>query len=306
MPTPAHGESEAEHRVLQGLRFALLASIAVLLLEGAGAYLSRSLSVTLDAVHNIPDIIAFAVSFAVLKATEGGADERYTFGAHRLEVFAGLLNGVIVLATGIGFGFTALTDLFRGPAPAGSVDGLWVLAIALPTLALRGSNLVALRRIPNRARDLNFSSVVLHLASDLLITAALLFAGAILFLRPSATWVDPSAAVMIAGVLIYECLPLFRDAWEVLTEATPRNLSIEAITRATLETPRVADVHDIHVWAVCPTLVCMTAHVRVEEMSVRDGMDVVKALRDRMEKEFGILHSVFQVEVSERPSASGT
>lgn len=297
MPTPAHGETEAEHRVLLGLRYALVASIGILLLESVGAYLSHSLSVTLDAVHNIPDIVAFAISFSVLRATETGTDARYTFGAHRLEVFAGLLNAGIVLATGVGFGYAALADLARGSAPPGSIDAAWVVAVALPTLALRGTNLVALRRIPNRARDLNFSGVVLHLAGDLLITAALFVDGVVLALRPSATWIDPAAAVAIAALLVYECLPLFRDGWEVLTERTPRNISIEAITRATLATPRVADVHDIHVWAVCPTLVCMTAHIRVAEMSVRDGMEVVAALRERMEREFGILHSVFQIEV---------
>ncbi len=68
-----------------------------------------------------------------------------------------------------------------------------------------------------------------------------------------------------------------------------------------LQVPRVTGVHDGHVWAVCPTLVCMTAHVSVDEMSVRDGMEVVRTLREKMEDEFGILHAVFEVETGAPP-----
>jgi cobalt-zinc-cadmium efflux system protein len=97
---------------------------------------------------------------------------------------------------------------------------------------------------------------------------------------------------------------VFRDASDVLTERTPRNLSVDAIAQRAQAVPRVAAIHDIHVWAVCPTLVCMTAHVEVEEMSVREVMDVVAELRARMRDEFGILHSTFEVETPRGGSRS--
>jgi cobalt-zinc-cadmium efflux system protein len=296
MSEPVHGEGEAEHAVLQGLRLAVGVSAVILVIEVVGAYFSRSLSVTVDAIHNVPDILAFAISWSALRAAERGASDKFTFGAHRFEVFAGLLNAAIVLGTGLIFGYEAVTFLVRGTTFAGPVDAYWVLLIAVPTLALRSLNLVTLGRIPARARDLNLKSVLLHLASDLVITVALLGAGIVLLLRPGWSVADPGAALLIAVVLVYESLPLFRGGWEVLTESTPRHLSIDAILAAALRVPNVSEVHDLHVWAVCPTLVCMTAHVQVREMSVREGMAVVEELRKTMEDEFGILHSTFEVE----------
>ncbi len=301
MPTLVHGEAEAEVRVLRGLRLALGLSVVILLIESTGALFSHSLSLTVDAVHNLPDILAFAVSWTALRATERGSTDLYTFGMHRFEVFAGLFNAALVLGTGLIFGFTAITTLLRGGAFAGPVDALWLLAVALPTLALRSANLAVLGRIPRPARNLNLVSVMVHLASDLLITGAILFAGAVLLLRPDAAWADAVAATAIAAILVYESLPLFRDAWEVLTERVPRALSMEAISRSVVAVPGVPEVHDLHVWAVCPTLVCMTAHVRVKEMSMQEGMKVVQTLRRRMEDEFGILHSVFEVEALSGP-----
>jgi cobalt-zinc-cadmium efflux system protein len=264
--------------------------------EIVGAYLSRSLSLTVDAVHNIPDLLAFGVSWSALRACETGTTGKYTFGAHRFEVFAGLLNAVLILGTGLAFGYEALIGLLQGASFAGPVNAVWLIVVALPVLGLRAANLSVLGRIPGRARDLNLSSVVLHLASDLAITGAILAAGLVLLLRPAYWWADAGAALVIAAILAYESLPLFREAWEVLTERAPRDLSTDRILRSAMEVPGVSEVHDLHVWSVCPTLVCMTAHIQVREMPLSECARVVSQLRARMEQEFGILHSVFEVE----------
>jgi cobalt-zinc-cadmium efflux system protein len=296
MPELAHGEAEAETRVLRGLQLALELSIVVLLLEAAGAVLSRSLALTVDAVHNIPDLLAFGVSWTALRACETGASGKYTFGTHRFEVFAGLLNAVLVLGTGLVFGYAALTTLLGGSSFAGPVDAVYLLLVAIPVLTLRAVNLSVLGRIPGRARDLNLASVVVHLASDVAIIAAILAAGLVLLFRPEYWWADAGAALVIAALLVYESLPLFREAWEVLTERTPRNLSTDRIRASALEVPGVAELHDLHVWAVCPTLVCMTAHIELRDMPLSESARIVSQLRHRMEEEFGILHSVFEVE----------
>jgi len=295
-----HGEREAEGRVLRGLRIATELAFVVLLLEAVGAYFSRSLSLTVDAVHNVPDLVAFSVSLAALGATAKGSTGRFTFGTHRFEVFAGLLNASLVLGTGAVFGYEALLSLHSGVPFAGPVDPVWLLLAATPTLALRGVSLTILGRIPGRVRDLNLSGVVVHMASDVAITGALLVTGVTLLVRPSWTWFDDLAALTIAGILVFESLPLFREGWDVLTERTPRRLSVETVTNAARSVPGVTDVHDVHIWSVCSTLVCMTAYVGVEEMALQDAMEVIRILRAKMESEFGILHATFEIEAPTR------
>jgi cobalt-zinc-cadmium efflux system protein len=304
MPVHPHGEAEAEHRVLQGLQLAVELSVIILVLESVGAYYSRSLSLTVDAVHNLPDILAFALSWTAIRTSSKGPTAHFTFGAHRFETFAGLANAALILGAGVAFGYEAVFNLLHGSSFAGTVDPVWLLAVALPTLVLRSVSLSVLRRIPGRVRDLNLSSVIVHLASDLAITTTLLAAGAVLLLRPGLWWADPLAALLIAGVLVYESLPLFRDGWDVLTERTPRHLSVEAIARSALSVDGVAEVHDVHVWAVCSSLVCMTAHVGLRDMSLKDATGVVTQIRDRMENDFGIVHSTFEVECLPGPAAA--
>lgn len=295
-----HGESEAEGRVLRGLTTAAELALVVLVIEAVGAYFSRSLSLTVDAVHNVPDVVAFAISLAALRATAKGSSGPFTFGTHRLEVFAGLLNALLVLATGAVFGFEAVVSLSSGVPFAGPVNPVWLLLAAIPTLALRGASLTILGRFPGRVRDLNLRGVVVHMASDIAITTALLGTGVTLLVRPGWGWVDDVAALVIGGILVFESLPLFQEGWDVLTERTPRRLSVETVSNAARSVPGVTAVHDVHVWAVCSTLVCMTAHVSLEAMPLKESLEVIGRLRERMEEEFGILHATFEIEAPAR------
>jgi cobalt-zinc-cadmium efflux system protein len=296
MPVPPHGEGEAEREVLRGFGLAVGLSAVILVIEAIGFYLSRSLPLAVDAVHNAPDILAFVLSWTAIRAAAAGATDRFTFGAHRLETFAGIVNASLVLATGALFAYLAVFALVGHQALAGSVQPVYLLAVVAPTLLLRCINVAVMRRAPGRVRDLNLRSVLIHLATDVAITGVLLADGVVLLLRPSLAWVDPAAALAIAAILIYESLPLFRDGWDVFTERTPRNLSVDRITRGALEVEGVTEVHDVHVWSVCSSLVCLTAHVGVREMSLQDSMRVVNELRERMARDFGIVHSTFEVE----------
>ncbi|MDE1821852.1 MAG: cation transporter [Euryarchaeota archaeon] len=296
MPGPHHGESEAEVSILSGLRWALVLSFLVLLIESMGAWFSHSLSLTTDAVHNVPDLVAFAVSWSALASTARGATAEHTFGMHRREVFAALSNALLILGSAIFFAFESVEGLLAHAPLLGAVDPVWIVAAAVPTLACRGVAAAMLGKIPRRARDLNLKSVFLHLLSDLAITGAVLFVAGVLLLRPSFGWVDPVAALFVAGVLGVESIPLFRESWVSLTEQVPRHLSVEAIARLAREVPHVQGLHDVHVWSVCSSLVCMTAHVRTEDVSVRESMQVVASLKERMAREFGIVHAVFEVE----------
>ncbi len=296
MPVLHHGEGEAEQRILSGLRRVVALSLVVLGIEAIGAILSHSLALTVDAVHDVPDVLAFGISWAALAGTRAGSTSEFTFGRHRLEVFAGLLNGLLVLGTGAAFGYEAVQALARSGSFAGPVDPTWLLAAALPTLALRIANVRTLGRWTGRVRDLNLRSVLVHLASDIAITGALLFAGVTLVVDARYGWSDSAAALFIAGVLVYESVPLLRSGWEVLTERSPRGLSVDSIARAARAVPGVTGVHDVHVWAVCDSLVCLTAHVGVGEMTMKEAMAVVRQLRDTMERDFGIVHATFEIE----------
>jgi cobalt-zinc-cadmium efflux system protein len=295
----AHGEGEAEGSVLKGLRWAIVLAGVALVIEGIGAYLSRSLSLTVDAVHNVPDMIAYGASLGALMLASRGADSSHTYGLHRTEVMAALLNAALVIGTALVFGAGALMALLNhGGSPFGTVDPIWLVFAAVPTLALRGFAALQIGRIPSRIRDINLKSVLFHLASDILIVVFILAVGIVLVLRPSLVWMDPVATMAIAVILLVESVPIIHDSWDSFTERIPKHISMEDVVQAATEVPHVEEIHDVHIWSVCSSLICMTAHVRISNVTVRESMDILAALRERMTNNFGIVHAVFEVETS--------
>jgi cobalt-zinc-cadmium efflux system protein len=307
MPVLPHGESEADAPVLQRLALTVYLAAVVLGIEAVGALGSRSLALTTDAVHNIPDLLGFGISWLALSAARRGATLQHTFGLHRSEVFATMLNGVLLLGAGLGFAYEALLGILTNHGGlAGSITAVWILYAAVPTLLLRSGAALLVGRLPRAARDLNVRGVYLHLLGDIAIAVPLLVAALVLLRIPSLQVVDAIATIPIAAVLVVESYPLFRDSWTSLSERIPRNLSVDAIDRTARTVSLVEGLHDVHVWSVCSNLICMTAHVRTDAVTLQQGMAVVAELRRRMAEEFGIGHSVFELETETRPSASTT
>jgi cobalt-zinc-cadmium efflux system protein len=77
-------------------------------------------------------------------------------------------------------------------------------------------------------------------------------------------------------------------------ETAPRDLDIEAVRGAICRTPGVLAVHDLHVWAITPSRICLSAHVVGGDASDRDAL--LSAINRALREGFGIGHTTLQVE----------
>ena len=297
MPILPHGESEGAWGVARRLKVNLLLAGVVLVVEAIGAWQGRSLALWLDALHNIPDLLAFAAASLAVSATLRGVSEQYTYGLHRTEVLAGFANAAVITGLGVGFAVAAGLSLLNGALPLGGPPGaFWVLAVAVPTTIVRLIAAWVLRPGPAVAKDVNLRGVFRHVTSDLVVTGTVVVVGLLLVLRPSLTWVDAGASLLLGGFLVALSAPLFRDSYRLLTDKMPQGLSVDRVRATALRVPGVRDLHDVHVWAICSNFTSLTAHVLLADVSVRESMVVITELRRRMAEELGIDHAVFEVE----------
>jgi cobalt-zinc-cadmium efflux system protein len=92
-------------------------------------------------------------------------------------------------------------------------------------------------------------------------------------------------------------LALLRDSIDVLLEATPKGVDMEEVRRHILESPGVAEVHDLHAWTITSGLNVVSAHVVLSP----DGVpgQVLDDLGRCLSADFDINHSTFQLETAE-------
>ena len=76
--------------------FSILLTGLIFLAELVGGWWTGSLALLSDAAHVFLDVFALGLSYVALRLSARPPDDRHTFGYHRLEVLAALLNGVAI------------------------------------------------------------------------------------------------------------------------------------------------------------------------------------------------------------------
>jgi cobalt-zinc-cadmium efflux system protein len=252
-----------------------------------GGVVTGSLAHLADAGHVLSDIgaIALALLAAWLAARSGSA--RRTFGYQRTEVIAALINGLTLVAVAVLIVVAAIDRLGDPPA----VKGVGVVLLGCFGLLGNAAATVVLAR--GRRDDLNLEAVLRHSAADALGSLGVVVAGVVILAtgwRP----IDPLVSIAIAMLILASSIRLVREPFDVLMEAAPPGVDVEAIARSVGEVPGVCEVHELHVWSVTAGFETLAAHVVVWSGTDRDRArrEVEFVLRDR----YGIEHTTLQME----------
>lgn len=265
--------------------------------EVVGGLLTGSLALLADAGHMLGDAGSLALAlFALWIATRPRTAER-TFGYHRTEILAALVNGVTLVVIALLIVVEAVErfqqprEVIPGPMMAVAFGGLVVNLVGMWLLA--GS----------RGDSLNVRGAWLHVVSDALGSVQALAAGGLIWAF-GWQWADPLASLLIAGLIAWSAWPLLAESVHVLMEGTPRHLDAEDVAAALREVEGVEDVHDLHLWTITSGFESLSVHARVTR---RDRDDALSELREVLRRRFGIHHSTIQLEGAEgcAPGACG-
>lgn len=264
-----------------------LLTATYLIVELIGALLSNSLALLADAGHMFSDVAALAVSlFAALIARRSPTPKR-TYGYYRSEILAALFNGAAL----IGIAFYIFIEAFgRFRHPPEIKSGLMAVVATGGLLV----NIVSLSVLfGGNRKNLNFQGAFLHVLNDTLGSVGAL-ASALLVGLFGWAWADPAASILIAFLVISSAWPLLKESVAIIMESVPAGIDSQSVRRAIAQTSGVAQVNDLHIWAINKGLTCLSAHVAVARDEDRqDTLDKLKTLlRDRFE----IRHVTIQIE----------
>jgi len=94
----------------------LLIDIVFFFVELIVGYAVGSLALVADSFHMLNDVMSLVVALFAIKLTESNTtDSRYSYGWHRAEILAALINGVFLLALCFSISLDALERFFSAP-----------------------------------------------------------------------------------------------------------------------------------------------------------------------------------------------
>jgi len=266
---------------------ALGINVGMLVAEAVGGVLTGSLAVLADAGHLLSDVGAIALALFAAALAARPAAGRMTFGYQRSEIFAALVNGLLLVAVALAVAIAALGRLGDPP----QIDGLGVLGLGL--LGLLG-NLAATFVLARGERvDVNLEGVLRHSAADALGSLGVVVAGAFV-LAGGSDVVDPIVSLLIAALILASSWRLIREPVGVLMEAAPAGVDVDAAGAAICSEEEVRSVHDLHIWTVTSGFGALAAHVVVAEGCDRDL--VRRRIELLLHERFGIDHTTLQME----------
>jgi len=293
-----------------GKRFLISMGLTAMILaaEVAGGLYTGSLALLSDAAHVFMDVFALALSYLALRLSALPPDDRHTFGYHRLEVFAALMNGVTLGAIAIEI-FGEAWRRWQNPAPVKSLEMLVIavigLVVNLAVIFVLGEHghkhEPVTERTPNQhlphghaTEDINIRSAYLHVLGDAISSDGVIAAAAVIWFT-GWSWIDPLISVAIGVLIVFSSWRVLRQALHILVEGVPEHLSLEKIAQAMAKIPGVQDIHDLHIWSICSGHVALSAHVVSRAMDLGEENCLMAELKQRLSA-FGIEHTTIQFE----------
>lgn len=266
---------------------ALAVNAAMLLAGVVGGILTGSLAVLADAGHVLSDVGSIVLGLLAARLAALPASGRRTFGYQRSEVLAALVNGLALVVVGVVVAIAAIGRFSEPP----EIDGLGVLALGV--FGLAGNLIATLVLAGGRRDDINLEGVLRHSAADALGSVGVVVAGAIVLLGGS-DLVDPIVGLLISLLILASSWRLIKEPVDVLMEAAPAGVDVEAVGGAICEEEGVRSVHDLHVWTVTSGFAAIAAHVVVA--ADRDRDLIRRRLELALRERFGIEHTTLQME----------
>jgi cobalt-zinc-cadmium efflux system protein len=280
------GHSHAGDAPVRSLRIALALTAGLLVVEVIGGFLSNSIAILADAGHMLTDVAALGLALFVAWFSKQPETPQKTYGYLRWEILAAFLNGSTLLLISAWILWEAVSR-FRTPA---TIQGGLMLSVAAGGLIV---NIIAARVLVGTSADsMNARGAYLHVLGDLLASVGTLVA-AILIRYTGWLMADPIASILTTVLIMRGAWRLVRESVDILLESTPAHIPLPAV-RAQLEAiPGIESVHDLHVGAVTPAVVAMSAHAIVREPGKHQH--VLGHIHDAMQL-FGIQHVTIQLE----------
>jgi cobalt-zinc-cadmium efflux system protein len=274
----------------KNLKIAIVLTTLIFFLEFFGGILANSLALLSDAAHVFIDVVALLLAYGAIRISARPINRNVTFGYHRFEIFAAMINGLTIIGIAFFIFFEAYGRILNPP----SVKGMEVFIIA--TIGLTVNTWAALKL--HGHRDLNIKAAYLHIIGDALASVAVI-AGAVIIIFTGKSVVDPVLSVLIGLMLLYGAFKLVFGSVRVLLEFAPKHVDADTMVKFLMEIEGIKGAHDIHIWSICSTIHAMSAHLLVDRTHIQQTDIMISKISKMLKERFQIFHTTLQFECAE-------
>ena len=285
----AHDHAHHTHNPsdIKNIKAAFLLNLFFTLVEIVGGFLTNSIAILSDAIHDLGDCLSLGLAWYFQKVARKGSDTSYSYGYKRFSLLGAVINSIVLVAGSILILTVAIPRIIH--SVASNAGGMFFLAIL--GVVVNGAAVLRLKK----GNSINEKVVSLHLLEDVLGWNAILI-GSVVMHFFKVPVLDPIMSVGIALFVLFNVYKNMRQSLRIILQGIPVEFDITAISEHLQQFEGVENIHDLHVWSVDGTYNVLTVHVVLNELL---GMEKMTALKTKIReslKEKGIQHATIEFE----------
>jgi len=130
----------------------------------------------------------------------------------------------------------------------------------------------------NSGHDLGIMGVLLHIMGDAANNIGVIIAAAVIWKTSYAArfYADPAVSMGIAAMIILSSLPLMKRSGSILMQSTPGGVDPDDVKHDLETLPGVLAIHDLHIWLLNQEKAVASAHVMVNNETVKSIDDFMQ------------------------------
>ena len=279
-----HGQST------KNLKVAFFLNLSFTVIEFVGGLITGSMAIMSDALHDLGDSISIGLSWYFQNLSEKKRDNTFSYGYKRFSLLGAIINAVVLLVGSV--------IIISKAAPAimnpSQVDEKGMLYIAIFGVVVNGVAVLRLRK----GSSINERVISLHLLEDVLGWVAVLI-GSLLIMYFDWYFIDPLLSVLIALFIIYNVFANIKKSFQIILQATPKEIDIEKVHKKLRTIPEVIEIHDCHIWSMDGEYHVFSAHLVLDNSYDLRLQAAIKKRAKYLLHELGIEHSTLEFELKD-------
>lgn len=255
-------------------------ALVLVLLKLWALGMTSSLSVAASLADSALDLMMSLGGLAAIIYAARPADEDHAFGHTSAEDLAALGQAVVILASAVAIGWTAIERLTSGAPPVLASQGAGMTVMAI-SIALTFALVLWQRRVAAATGNRVVAADSLHYISDLIPNV-----GAIAALWMSRSFgigaIDSIVAMGAAAILLVGSMKIGKGAWDALMDRRADPEVIRGIARIAGDFPGVRGFHDLKT-RMAGSVVFVNIHIELDGgQTLREAHAIGAALRRKI------------------------
>ncbi len=272
----------SEESDIGALKMAVVLYVLIFAMKLAAYFMTGVMALLAESLHTLSDIFVSGILLVAAIWSRKEADEVHMFGYGRAQNVAALVAATLFISfTSLRLYEEAIPRLF---APDEASFKNLDMAIGVIIISMFIAALPLIRLFTQKKKGAAAKAQLMELFNDELgLIAALI---GTLFIMMGMNIADPIASIVVATIIAFNAIGLFRENLSFLLGRSPGKEYLKKIENITLSIEGVLGLHDLRAEYIGPDTVHIGMHIEVQKgMPIEEADRLAEEVREKVHQE---------------------